>query len=409
MKTVRNETRRSTTRWQYTGVLIAAIFLAASFLVTSCGNNRGVYAGPMVQDVGTNGATILWWHNHAESAVLTLREPEGQLRRIPAQRVGTRFEALIDSLQPSTEYQYWIECDPDGGNSPQIPGRFRTAPQPGNPFSFLVFGDSGSGKSSQYRLAAVMSRHPAALILHTGDLVYSKGKLGDYPKKFFRPYRSLLASAPFYPVLGNHDLRTDNGKPFLDTFSLPANGPPGVQAERCYWFDHGDARFVGIDSNLDTQTLANAVTPWLRSVLDTAPGTWKFVFLHHPPWAGGSRPPNAKIRDILVPAIEAGGADVVFCGHNHLYERTHPMLGGRVSPSDGVLYITSGAGGKSLYEEKHADEPYLAEYNNTKSSFTLVNITGSRLELTQISEEDMILDRIVLGKDLVRIRVAEIE
>ena len=89
---------------------------------------------------------------------------------------------------------------------------------------------------------------------------------------------------------------------------------------------------------------------------------------------------------------------MVFCGHNHLYERTHPLHAGRVSPTNGVLYITSGAGGKSLHEEKHGTEPHIAVVNDTKFSFTLVKMNGPRLELVQISEDDLILDKLIVNK-----------
>lgn len=372
--------------------------LAVAALVVSCSNRRTLDAGPMLQDVRTNSVRILWWQKRVDSGRVLLRGPDGEMRAIPAHRDGFRFEALLTDLQPSTAYNYWVEGGASAKGTPQHPGRFRTAPSPGALFSFLVFGDSGSGKRPQYRLAEVMNRHPADLVLHTGDLVYRKGELRDYPKKFFRPYRHLLASAPFYPVLGNHDIRTGNGQPFLETFCLPTNGPAGIPAERCYWFEYGDARFVGIDSNLDTQTLANAVAPWLRQVLNSSSLTWKFVFFHHAPWAGGSRPSDAGIRDILVPAIEAGGADVVFCGHNHLYERTHPLRAGEVSPTHGILYVTSGAGGKTLHEETHGGESHLAVFNDSKFSFTRVSIKGPRLELSQVSEDDKILDTVTLAK-----------
>ena len=369
-------------------------------MLASCGRHRILDAGPMLQNMGTNSVTVVWWQSHAESAVVILRDTSGQVRRVPARRAGSRFEARVDDLQPSTTYDYGVECGSETHSSAQVSGRLRTAPTSGTPFSFVVLGDSGSGTTPQYRLAGVLNRHPAALVLHTGDLIYGKGGTRGFADKFFRPYRALISSVPFYPVLGNHDIydvNADNGKPFLGTFSLPTNGPSAVQAGHCYWFDYGDARFVGIDSNLDTQTLSHAVAPWLRKVLETSRGGWKFVFFHHPPWAGGGRPPDAKVRDALVPAIEAGGADIVFCGHNHLYERTRPMLGGEISPTNGVLYITSAAGGGALHKEKHGGEPYLAAFNDSKHSFTWIDVNGPRLELMQISEDDDILDKVVLG------------
>lgn len=392
-------TRKSTSRRYCVGLCVGIVGLALAGLLSSCGSRHPLDAGPMLQDVSTNSVTVVWWRARTGSSALTLRTPNGELRRVSAQRDGARFKARIDGLQPSTSYRYWVEIGSQDQNSVQIPGHLSTAPLPGTPFSFFVFGDSGSGEASQYRLAGVMARHKVDLVLHTGDLVYRKGELRDYPRKFHRPYRELLASIPFYPVLGNHDIRTDNGNPFLDTFSLPTNGPPSIGGERCYWFDYGDARFAAIDSTLSTQELAGAVAPWLKESLQSSPLQWKFVFLHHAPWAGGSRPLDAKIRDTLVPAIEAGRADVVFCGHNHLYERTHPLLGGQVSPTNGVLYITSAAGGKSLHEEKHGSAPHIAVFNDTKFSFTLAEIHGGRLDISQISEDDEILDTVTLIKD----------
>ncbi len=356
--------------------------------------------GPLIQNVSTGGFSVVWWQKGDGEGVLRLRGSGIVDSRSVAVRHGNRYEARAGNLESGTTYRYEIlHTDRHGRQRRLCAGQAATAKPAGAAFAFIVFADSGSGKRPQYRLARAMNDYSADLILHAGDLVYRKGERGDYHKEFFRPYRDLLSHVPFYPVLGNHDVRTDNGKPFLDTFSLPTNGPPSVQTERCYWFDYGDARLVGVDSTLDEQTLAESVAPWLEAVLRDTQAPWKFVYFHHPPWAGGNRPGDAKVRDTLVPAIEAAGVDVVFCGHNHLYERTHPMLQGETAQSNGVIYVTSGAGGKSLYEEHHGDAHYLAAFNDATYSFTWVNVNGSRLELMQISEDDNILDKIVLSKD----------
>lgn len=372
--------------------------LAMPLLFGACRASQALDAGPMVQDVATNHATVVWWCERAETASLTLRSPDGLTQRMPARRVGDRFEVVLNDLNTASTYTYWVDCGLPAAETVQVSGTFRTAPGPGAPFTLLVFGDSGSGSSEQYQLADVMARHPADVILHTGDLVYRKGARSDYPGKFQRPYQKLLAAAPFYPVLGNHDIRTEQGQPFLDTFTLPNNGPPSVPSEHCYWFDYGDARFVAVDSNLSTQVLAHAVAPWLCQVLQSSAGRWKIVFFHQSPWAGGGRKANPKIQETLVPALEEGGADLVFCGHNHLYERTHPLQVGQVAPAHGVVYVTTGAGGKSLHREKHASEPGLAAFCDDQFSFTLAQVSGSRLELVQISEDDLVVDRYVLTR-----------
>ncbi len=378
-------------------VVVAVVFLARlPFGI----HQQAPDDGPLIQNVSTGGFSVIWWQAGDGEGELRLRGSGIADSRYVAARRGNRYEARAENLESGTTYRYEIlHTDTGGGQRRLCTGYAGTAKPAGAAFAFTVLADSGSGKRTQYRLARVMDDYSADLILHAGDLVYRKGELGDYHKKFFRPYRNILSHIPFYPVLGNHDVSTDNGKPFLDTFSLPGNGPPSLQAERCYWFDYGSARFVGVDSTLDEATLSAIVAPWVQAVLNASHATWKFVYFHHPPWAGGNRPADAKVRDMLVPAIEAAQVDIVFCGHNHLYERTHPMLQGEPAPSNGIIYVTSAAGGKSLHKEHYGDAPYLAAFNDTAYSFTWVNINGSRLELMQISEDDNILDKIVLSKD----------
>ena len=47
------------------------------------------------------------------------------------------------------------------------------------------------------------------------------------------------------------------------------------------------------------------------------------------------------MRELLAPFYAANGVDLVFGGHDHFYERTHPI--------GGVSYVTTGAGGAELY------------------------------------------------------------
>ncbi|MBD1842972.1 metallophosphoesterase [Cyanobacteria bacterium FACHB-63] len=93
-------------------------------------------------------------------------------------------------------------------------------------FSFLVIGDSGSGRHPghfpQRRIAEQMLSHrdESRFILHTGDVIYLVGSSEFYPQNFIEPYREFLVGGetpsqiafnqmvfnlPFLPVLGNHD------------------------------------------------------------------------------------------------------------------------------------------------------------------------------------------------------------
>lgn len=94
-------------------------------------------------------------------------------------------------------------------------------------FSFLVIGDSGSGRRHkghhpQREVAEQMLAHreDARFILHTGDVIYLVGSSEFYPQNFIEPYREFLVGGeqyetiafdqmvfnlPFLPVPGNHD------------------------------------------------------------------------------------------------------------------------------------------------------------------------------------------------------------
>jgi 3',5'-cyclic AMP phosphodiesterase CpdA len=100
------------------------------------------------------------------------------------------------------------------------------APQDEEAFSFLVLGDSGTGRyrgsSPQRRVAEQLLRHgrDSGFLLHTGDVVYLVGSSEQYRDNFIRPYREWLVGGedpdaigydrmifhrPFLPVPGNHD------------------------------------------------------------------------------------------------------------------------------------------------------------------------------------------------------------
>ena len=93
-------------------------------------------------------------------------------------------------------------------------------------FSFLVVGDSGTGRhrssSPQRQVAEQLLTHidSARFTLHTGDVVYLVGSRDQYQANFIKPYREWLVGGddcrhiaydrmvfkhPILPVPGNHD------------------------------------------------------------------------------------------------------------------------------------------------------------------------------------------------------------
>ena len=67
---------------------------------------------------------------------------------------------------------------------------------------------------------------------------------------------------------------------------------------------------------------------WLKDDLANATTTWKFAVLHHPMYSCGLHGSRTDIRAQLAPIFEMYGVDIVFCGHDHDYQRSHPMRAG---------------------------------------------------------------------------------
>ena len=304
----------------------------------------------------------------------------------------------LTGLEPGRAYPYTITL----GRRTLAQAELRTNKPPGEPFTFIAFGDSGRATKEQYLLAAQMTAADPDFILHTGDLVYGQGERRHYKRRFFEPYRDLIRSVNFWPCIGNHDVfEPIDESPYFAVFEVPRNGPPNVSPEHNYWFDYGSARIAVVNGELDEAVLHDRVAPWLRTVLGQADPRWKFVAFHRPPYTGGAYAPDEKPQRSLVQVIEETGVDLVFNGHDHMYQRTHPIRNGvRAEDGDGPAYIITGAGGAMLYEpippEQRPD--YVATLHHEVHSFTLVYVAEDQLALEQIALGGEIVDRWTLHK-----------
>lgn len=347
-----------------------------------------VVEGPLVQFPEPLQATVVWYTSK-EGATRLVTDYGVEA---PVSREGQRNSARLSFSPADDSISYRILA----GSKQLADGAVRRPRSSGEAFSFLVFGDSGRATREQYQLASQMVALCARcdFIVHTGDVVYPGGDRHDYRERFFVPYATMLARKPMWPSLGNHDVSEPHfGQPYREIFELPLNGPSGLTPEENYWFDYGNARFVVLNSNLEEPVLAERVAPWLRAALSASDATWKFAVFHHPPYSVGKHGPNEVIQRAIVPALEAGGADFVFNGHDHTYQRTRPMRGG--APDEhGIVYVVSGAGGATLYEMTPREHwpAWLAAGSNAKHSFTRVSIDQSKLKLEQFDIDGQTID-----------------
>src|SRR4030095_16696051 len=148
-----------------------------------------------------------------------------------------------------------------------------------------------------------------------GDNLCGSERPQDFEKKFELPYKKLLdAGVKFYASLGNHD---DPNQRFYKLFNM--NG------ERYYSFrTKNGIRFFALDSNY----MSKDQIDWVTKELGASGSEWKIVFFHHPLYSSGERHgPDEELRRVLEPIFLRDGVSVVFCGHEHFYERLKPQKG----------------------------------------------------------------------------------
>jgi hypothetical protein len=316
-------------------VVVAAPPMAGALLVH----------GPYLQGTARSQVSIVWATTTATDSVVEWGA--GTTLTATASGVAgvTTHVVTITGLTAGAHYVYRVLVN---GQPATLPAAFAAAAPPGTPFTVLMFGDSGQGSPDQFALAARMAQEKFDFIIHTGDVVYPEGQASGYDPYFFSPYGKLLATHPIYPTIGNHDYYDPAlGGPFKATFFPLVNNPQGSKVY--YSYEWGDAKFINID---DWITFAQPGPPftWLENELATNTRRWLIVYMHAPLYSDGSHGDSANLQSLLQPLFEKYKVDLLFAGHDHVYERGGPVPP-RYYPSagyKGFSYIVTGGGGAYL-------------------------------------------------------------
>jgi len=263
---------------------------------------------------------------------------------------------------------------------------------------FLAFGDSGKGTAAQYSLVPGMVAAQADFVVHTGDVIYPSGEAEEFDDKYFEPYKDLVRNTPVWLSMGNHDIMTENGKPYLDAFHLPGNDRDG--SERFYSFTWGQVHFVVLDSN---GSISPDELAWLEEDLARTTTLWRIAVFHHPPYSCGLHGSSDYQRDLFAPIFERYGVDLVLNGHDHHYERTYPMRAEAIvdtNPTDyrnptGVIYVVTGGGAGPRETSTSCD---FTAVGIAATHFTQVDIDGPRLALAAVDADGRILDHMTIDK-----------
>ena len=317
------------------------------------------------------------------------------------------YHAPITGLKAGGEYAYAAVHD---GAQAEF-GSFTTAPRGRAPFTFTSFGDQGTpttgrryvppagvtlpsppyvndnlGSPAASDTTAGVERVQPLLHLFNGDLCYAN--LADDRVRtwsdFWENNSRSARHRPWMPAAGNHENELGNGPigyaAYQTYFGLPRQpGQTPVTQGLWYAFTVGSVRFISLaNDDVCLQDAGNsyvhgysggAQKAWLeRELKATRASTdidWIVVCMHQVAisTAYAANGSDLGIREEWLPLFDRYGVDLVVCGHEHHYERSHAIRGQQanatltpiprttsldvVDTTQGTVHMILGGGGTS--------------------------------------------------------------
>ena len=142
----------------------------------------------------------------------------------------------------------------------------------------------------------------------------------------------------------------------------------------------GGVRFFALDSNY----LRKEQLDWLAKELGSSGSDWKICFFHHPLYSSGKTHGSAvESRAVLEPLFVKYGVNVVFTGHDHIYER--------IKLEQGIQHFVIGSGG-SLRKGDLTRTDMTAKGFDTDYVFMLVEIAGDEMYFAAVTRKGQIVD-----------------
>jgi 3',5'-cyclic AMP phosphodiesterase CpdA len=364
---------------------------------------------------------VVSWHTleHVRRPHVVLGRPDGTLERKIAAvettykdaksgQIVYAYHARITGLQPGTAYLYAAIHD---GAEPEF-GTFRTLARGRVPFTFTSFGDQGTptlGKRYVPPAGVTLPNPPfvndnlggpagadttlgverlrPAFHLFNGDLCYanlSEDRVRTWWDFWSNNSRS-ARNRPWMPSPGNHENELGNGpigyQAYQTYFALPhAAGQTDVTRGLWYSFTAGSVRVISIANddvayqdggNSYVRGYSNgAQKAWLERELAAARRDraidWIVICMHQVAISSVDKFNGADlgIRQEWLPLFDKYAVDLVVCGHEHHYERTHPIRGQQsnatltpipaatatdvIDTTKGTVHMIIGGGGTSL-------------------------------------------------------------
>jgi hypothetical protein len=302
----------------------------------------------------------------------------------------------FERLRPATRYMYrvgdgtvwseWFQFDTPS-----------TAP---DPFGFIYVGDAQNGIKSLWSrvIRGAYSEMPKArFIIHAGDLVNNGTSDAEWGE-WHAAASWINPTVPSVATPGNHEFGREVVAHWRRQFTLPENGPPGLE-ETCYHFDYQGTRIIVLNSN---EKIAEQ-TAWLDNVLTTRPASvrWTVVTFHHPIYSTSPGRDNKAVRQAWRPVFDKHGVDLVLQGHDHTYGRSGLMRDDKLLSTEqaltvrGTVYVVSVSGAKMYTLDKL---PWAKQSGANTQLYQLIRIAGDVLTYESRTARGDVFDAFELRK-----------
>jgi 3',5'-cyclic AMP phosphodiesterase CpdA len=350
---------------------------------------------------------------------VVLGRPDGKLEQVTdakptsytdgkSKQVVYAYHAKLSGLDADASYMYGAMHE---GATPEF-GTFHTSPRGRAAFTFTSFGDQGTPTAGKQFVPPAGVTLPAPLFvndnlgspaagdttlgveqlrplfhLFNGDLCYAN-LAQDRVRTWWDFWSNNTRSArnrPWMPSPGNHENELGNGpigyQAYQTYFSVPeAAGQTDVTRGLWYAFTAGSVRVISIaNDDIAYQDGGNsyvrgysggAQKAWLEKELAASRANhdidWIVVCMHQVAISTADKFNGADlgIREEWVPLFDRYNVDLVVCGHEHHYERSHPIRGQEenqtltpkptalatdvIDTTKGTVHMVIGGGGTSV-------------------------------------------------------------
>ena len=302
---------------------------------------------------------------------------------------------VLSGLEPNTTYYYRV------GGSGEWSDVFSFNTLEADPESVLIgaIADHGTSSNAQ-ETTSNMVPIDFDLVIHAGDISYANGAgsgngIGDQSvwDEYQNQIEAIASKSPHMYAPGNHE---EDSEPYgFDAYESRFY----TTGSNSFWysFDFEYIHFVSISSEHDYEPGSSQYI-WLENDLENANENresvpWIIVFAHRPMYSsngdGDGHGSEIEFREAMESLLFDYNVDLAIWGHDHHYERTHPVFEEEVYANNtgtyndpyylpgATIHIVAGMSGRSVYDGLEEPQPEWSAYRELSYGYTRFEVTKS--------------------------------